>query len=80
VASAIGSGSDSIRTSMLLLVVCRWIQGSGIGVGIGNFAGAGFVVARPRRGAWPRCRAAPFVACETSIGCASLVECQGGVC
>jgi len=74
-ASAIGSGSDSIRTSILLLVVCRWIQGSDRGVGLGKFTGADVAAARPRHGAWPCLRAAPFVACDTSIGCASLVEC-----
>ena len=74
-ASTIGSGSDSIRTSTLLLIVCRWIQGSGRGIRLGKFTGAGVAVARPHHGAWPHLRAAPFVACDTSIGRASLVEC-----
>ena len=74
-ASAIGCSSDSNRTSILLLVVGRWIPGSGRGVGLGKFAGAGVAVARPRCGAWPHLRAAPFVACDTSIGCALLIEC-----
>ena len=74
-ASAIGSGSDSIRTSILLLVVCRWIQGSGKGVGLGNFASASVAVARPRRGAWPHLCAALLLVYDTSIDGASLIEC-----
>ena len=77
-ASAIGSGSDSIRTSILLLVVCRWIQGSSKGVGLGNFAGAGVAMARPRHDVGPRLCAAPFLVFDTSISCALHVECYGG--
>ena len=74
-ASTIGSGSDSIRTSTLLLIVCRWIQGSCRGVGLSTFVGVGVAAARPCRGAWPHLRAAPFLVVDTSIDCASLVEC-----
>jgi len=75
VASVIGSGSDSIRTSILLLVVCRWIQGGDKGVGLGNFADADVATARPCCGAWPHLCAAPLLVYDTSIDGASLVEC-----
>ena len=77
-ASAMGCSSDSNRASILLLVVGRWIEGSGRGVGLGDFTGAGVAVARPRHDAWSRLRAAPFLAFDTSIGCALHVECYGG--
>ena len=75
VADALECSSDSNRTSTLLPTVYRWLKSSDRGVGLGKFAGAGVAVARPRCGAWPHLRAAPFVACDTSIGCASRVEC-----
>ena len=62
----------------MLLVVYRWIKGSGRGIELGNFAGVGVAVAKPRHGAWPRLRAAPFLAFDTSISCALHVECYGG--
>ena len=74
-ASVFGCSSGSNRASILLPIVYRWIKGSGIGVGLGDFVGAGVTVASPRHGAWPHLRAAPFVVFDTSIGCASLVEC-----
>ena len=77
-ASVIGCSSDSNRTSILLLVVGRWIQGSGRGVGLGKFAGASVAVTRPRCGAWPRLRASPIAVFHTSIHCALHVECHGG--
>ena len=39
----------------------------------------GVAAARPRHDAWAHLRAAPFVAFDTSIGCALHVECHGGV-
>ena len=77
-ANMIGSGSDSIRTLMLLLLAYRWIPGSGRGVELGKLTGVGVAVARPRRRAWPRLRAAAFVAFVTLISCVLHEECHGG--
>ena len=74
-ADALECSSDSNRTSILLLVVGRWIQGSGRGVRLGKFTGAGVAVARPRHDVWPHLCTAPFLVFDTSINCASLVEC-----
>ena len=69
-ASLVGCSSGSNRASTLLLVDGRWIPGSGRGVELGKFAGVGVDVARPRCGAWPRLRAAPFMVFVTLISCA----------
>ena len=74
-ADALEYSSDSNRTSTLLPVVCRWLKSSGRGVGLGKLTGVGVDAARPRCGAWPRLRAALFLVFDTSIDCASLVEC-----
>ena len=77
-ASAFGCGSDSKRVSVLFPVAYGWIKGIYRGVGLGVFASVDVAAARPRHDAWAHLRAAPFVAFDTSIGCALHVECHGG--
>ena len=77
-ASVFGCGSDSNRVSVLFPVAYGWIKGICRGVGLGVFADADVAVARPRHDAWPHLCAAPFLAFDTSIGCALHVECYGG--
>ena len=78
VADAFEHSSDSNRTFILLPAVCRWLKSSGRGAGLGRCVGVSVAAARPRRSAWPHCRAAPIAAFDTSISCSLQVECYGG--